>query len=259
MLLWGVPAKADPLEKKSAVEKSLEGPAIADPPVRDGVWSSSPATPAAVEPVESGDPPAGESRPQSVPDRGESRVARPRTFMERVEGYVTKLSTRSNFWHRVCAWIWLPFAYRSGIKMLKEGQKFSAVLPFRRFNKNWYKAMAGAALLGNSEIAGGMYVFNECGGEFGVVCKQLEYRFKRPCVGPAIYRITPREDIQELAARGREFNVILDMEIVQVMRTPQEKERRVGRCTATFHATPIVERRGRERARRNRRHNRKER
>jgi len=172
--------------------------------------------------------------------------------MDRVEGYITKLSTRSNFWHRVCAWIWLPFAYHSGITMLKEGQRFSAVLPFRRFNKNWYKAMAGAALLGNSEIAGGMYVFNECGGEYGVVCKHLEYRFRRPCVGPAIYRITPREDIKALAAAHREFNVTLDYEIVQVMRTPQEKERLVGRCTATFHATAIAMRKERVRVRKDR-------
>ena len=119
-------------------------------------------------------------------------------------------------------------------------QRFSAVLPFRRFNKNWYKAMAGAALLGNSEIAGGMYVFNECGGEFGVVCKRLEYKFLRPCVGPAIYTIPPSESITDLAATNREFNITLEMEIYQMMRTPQERGSLVGRCTATFHATSIA-------------------
>jgi hypothetical protein len=209
--------------------------------------------------------PSGEPRPEETPQIEESRAeARPirlhaaagtrrkRRFMERVESFVSELSTRSNFWHRVCAWIWLPFAYHSGIRMQKEGETFSVVLPFRRFNKNWYKAMAGAALLGNSEIAGGMYVFNECGGEFGVVCKRLEYRFLRPCVGPAIYRITPRDSIKDLAAVNREFNVTLDMEIVQMMRTPQEKERRVGRCVATFHATAIAMRKEREQVRRDR-------
>ena len=61
---------------------------------------------------------------------------------------------------------------------------FSAVLPFRRFNRNWYRAMAGGALLANSEIAGGMYVFGVCGGDYTVVCKNLNYTFLRPCLGP---------------------------------------------------------------------------
>jgi hypothetical protein len=220
------------------------------------------------EPVTAGSP---ESGPRPDPERAPAPDAkasgekppRPvlvhhkRTFMEKVEGYVSQLSTRSNFWHRLCAWIWLPFAYHSGIKMLKESQRFSAVLPFRRFNKNWYKAMAGAALLGNSEIAGGMYVFNECGGEFGVVCKRLEYRFLRPCVGPAIYTIHPTRSISELAAGNREFNVTLEMEIYQMMRTPQERGSLVGRCTATFHATSIAMRKERERLRLERRRTRK--
>ena len=41
-----------------------------------------------------------------------------------------------------------------------------AILPFRKFNKNWYNAMAGAALLGNAEIAGGMYVFGTVGADY---------------------------------------------------------------------------------------------
>lgn len=191
-----------------------------------------------------------ETGPESEASSGNiTEFPHKRTLMDRVEGFITRLSTRSNFWHRVCSMIWLPFAYRSGIKMQKDGKTFSAVLPFRRFNKNWYKAMAGAALLGNSEIAGGMFVFNQCGGEFGVVCKNLEYRFLRPCLGPAIYRITPREDVEELASRHWEFNVTLDMEIVQMMRAPRERERIVGRCTATFHATSIAMRKERERVR----------
>src|SRR6185503_2274160 len=98
--------------------------------------------------------------------------------------------------------------FRSGIRMKRiDTSTFTAVLPFRRFNKNWYNAMAGAALLGNSEIAGGMYVFGLCGADYTVVCRNLEYRFLRPCYGPAIYRITPREDIKSLMEGGDEFNI----------------------------------------------------
>lgn len=169
----------------------------------------------------------------------EARPRQRRRLMDRIDTFVSRLSTRSNFWHRVCSLIWLPYAFKSGIRMKRLGANtFSAVLPFRRFNRNWYNAMAGAALLANSEIAGGMYLFGLCGGEYTVVCKTLEYRFLRPCYGPAIYRITPKEDVQAMMAAGGEFNVTLDLDIVQQIARRQDRERRVGKCTAIFHVTP---------------------
>lgn len=161
------------------------------------------------------------------------------SFLDRVEAYISRLSTRNNFWHRVCSIIWLPIAAKSGIRMKRiDAKTFAAVLPFRRFNRNWYNAMAGAALLANSEIAGGMYVFGICGGEYTVVCKHLQYRFLRPCFGPAIYRIAPKEAIEPLIATGREFNLTVDMDIIQQLKKPGSKARRVGRAEATFHVTP---------------------
>jgi acyl-coenzyme A thioesterase PaaI-like protein len=183
--------------------------------------------------------------------------------MERLDAFVSRLSTRSNFWNRVCSMIWLPYAFKSGIQMRRlDGETFSFELPFRRFNRNWYNAMAGAALLGNAEIAGGTYIFGVCGADYTVVCKHLEYNFLRPCLGPAIYRVKAREDVQQLMADGGEFNLTVDMEIMQSALAnlhPTErkrlkqraertgikpdakrarKEKRVGRCTATFHITP---------------------
>jgi hypothetical protein len=172
------------------------------------------------------------------------------SFFERIEVAISRLSAKNNFWYRVCSLIWLPYAFRSGILMRSEGPTaFSAVLPFRRANKNWYNAMAGAALLGNSEIAGGMYVFGICGGDYAVVCKQLNYKFLRPCLGPALYRITPREDIQELLKTKAEFNITLDMQILQMAVKPRDKERRVGRCDITFHVTPKAHLRARQKRR----------
>ena len=161
-------------------------------------------------------------------------------FLQRIERRISKLSVRNNFWHRVCSWRWLPLAFHSGIKVHKgDIGTFAALLPFRRFNRNWYNAMAGGALLGNAEVAGGMFLFQKCGGDYTVVCKHLEYDFLRPCVGPAVYRIEPRDDIEELMKTGDEFNICVDMYIVQMVQTKQKsRERRVGRCTATFHITP---------------------
>ena len=181
---------------------------------------------------------AEESRPQRramlVPERG--RIAR---WSDKFEAFISRLSTRDNFWHRICSLIWLPYAFFSGIKMKAiEANSFAAVLPFRRFNRNWYHAMAGGALLANSEIAGGMYVFGICGGDYTVVCKQLNYTFLRPCFGPAVYKITPRENLKELMATKSEFNILLDLDISQQVTLPVERDKRIGKCEATFHVTP---------------------
>ena len=175
------------------------------------------------------------------------------TLFERAEAFVSNLSTRNTFWNRVCSLIWLPYAFHSGIVMKSDGNSHRAMLPFRRFNRNWYNAMAGAALLGNTEIAGGNYVFKTCGGDYTVVCKHLTYRFLRPCLGPAEYIMTPLEDIDELVATGKEFNIAIRMDVVQVLMPVGKKKqsvhaekkddkpakpKRVGRCTATFHVTP---------------------
>ena len=162
------------------------------------------------------------------------------SLAERMEAYISRLSTRNNFWHRVCSLIWLPYAFRSGISMKSLGaDRFVAVLPFRRINRNWYNAMAGAALLANSEVAGGMYLFSRCGGEYIIVCKRLNYNFLRPCVGPAIYNVNCPEDLGAKIAAGGEFNIEVELEVVQqvqILGAPREK--RVGRCAATFHCVP---------------------
>jgi acyl-coenzyme A thioesterase PaaI-like protein len=163
-----------------------------------------------------------------------------KSWFDRLEAFVSRLSMRDNFWNSICSLIWLPLAFFSGIRM-KELDRNSivaqAILPFRRFNRNWYRAMAGGALLANSEIAAGTYIFGVCGADFTVVCKNLNYTFLRPCFGPAVYRIKPREDMQQLLAAGKEFNVTIDMEISQQGFRDQQ-DRRVGKCEATFHVTP---------------------
>jgi hypothetical protein len=139
--------------------------------------------------------------------------------------------------------VWLPYAARSGIKMYgkKKGlsaERFAAILPFRRFNRNFYDAMAGAALLGNSEVAAGMYLFSVCGGDYTVVCKEMKYRFLRPCLGPAVYRVVKSQDVEEKVAAGGEFNVALELEIYQQQIVKKGEEILVGRCDITFHCTP---------------------
>jgi len=169
---------------------------------------------------------------------------------ERLERFISRLSTRNNFWHKVCSLIWLPYAFRSGITMKRlDSKRFSAVLPFKRVNRNWYNAMAGAALLGNSEVAAGMYLFSECGSDYIVVCKEMRYQFLRPCLGPAVYHIINTEDVKKKIAAGGEFNIGLEMEIRQQLKK-KGRELRIGRCDITFHCTPKSHMRDRSRRRR---------
>lgn len=166
------------------------------------------------------------------------RVTPEDSFSARIERFISRLSTRNNFWHKVCSLIWLPYAFRSGITMKRlDSKRFTAVLPFKRVNRNWYNAMAGAALLGNSEVAAGMYLFSECGSDYIVVCKEMRYKFLRPCLGPAVYEIVNTEDVQARVAEGAEFNIDLELEIRQHLRE-KGRDRRVGRCCITFHCTP---------------------
>ena len=81
-------------------------------------------------------------------------------------------------------------------------------------------------------------MLNHCGSEYTVVCKHLEYKFLRPCFGPAVYKMTPRENLAERLASKEEFNITLDMDIRQQAFGPAERDRRVGHCVATFHVTP---------------------
>ena len=60
-----------------------------------------------------------------------------------------------------------------------------------------------------------MYLFAECGSDYEVVCKRMEYKFLRPCYGPAIYRVANAEDVKAKIDEGGEFNIQLELEITQ--------------------------------------------
>ena len=135
------------------------------------------------------------------------------------------------------------------------GDRFTAVLPFKRSNRNFYNAMAGAALLGNSEVAAGMFLFKHCGSDYSVVCKTMTYKFLRPCYGPAVYNVKDADSIAselttQMTSRD-EFNIEFTMDITQILHK-RGKEVRVGRCDITFHCTPkfkLKERSDRRKAR----------
>ena len=64
-----------------------------------------------------------------------------------------------------------------------------------------------------------------------------------------MYHVEPEEDIDELVASGQEFNLTVKMNVVQQLRRPSDKQKRVGVATATFHVTPKAHQRSRGRLR----------
>lgn len=211
----------------------LSPPADADASSAE-VREGEPSTPVVAQGQGSAAAPTRPGRAPSPPNH--SWIER---WFDRAEAFASKLAMRDNFWNSICSMIWLPLAFFSGLKLKQiDAERFAAYLPFRRFNRNWYRAMAGGALLANSEIAGGSYVFGQCGADYTVVCKNLNYTFLRPCFGPAVYQITPRENLKVLLASKGEFNITIDMEILQQASRVGEKDKRVGRCEAIFHVTP---------------------
>ncbi len=182
------------------------------------------------DPIEPRIATSGETARSALPGPG---------FADKIEAWLSRTSTKSNFLQKACSSIWLPYAFRSGITMKRvDAKSFVAVLPFRRFNRNWYNAMAGAALLGNSEVAGGMYLFARCGSDYIVICKEMKYRFLRPCYGPAMYEVMNSDDLESRLKAGGEFNLALEMEIRQHVHKPGVKAPLVGKCDIVFHCTP---------------------
>jgi len=154
-------------------------------------------------------------------------------FYRRVEQKLSKLCFENNFFYKILTSIYLPLASKAGMKLGKQvGEVYETVLPFKRFNKNWYDAMAGAAILANTEIAGGMAIFQLVGEKYTVVCKELSYKFRLPCQSDATYRVKILDDIHKLMKTKPEFNLRMEIDVLAEMRN---KMRKIGSSSVTFH------------------------
>lgn len=155
-----------------------------------------------------------------------------RTY-RKLEAKLSKLCFSNNFWYKILTTIYLPLAAKSKMKLGKQvGDVYETVLPFKKFNKNWYDAMAGAALLANTEIAGGMAIFQLVGEKYTVVCKEMHYKFKLPCQTDALYRVKLLDDIHKLMRTKPEFNLPMQ---IDVMAEIKNKMRKIGTSNITFH------------------------
>ena len=174
---------------------------------------------------------------------GRSWAARYWAWSDRNYDYLdrklTELAIFNPFWRRFLSFFWMPFAWHSGIRLVRrEGDTLSVLLPYRRPNRNWYGDMAGAALLGNAELAAGMILFEQCGADCVIVCRKMNFEFHANCTGPALYMARAKTDIGEKIAAGRPFECDLEMDVVQCGKGAKEPGRkRVGSCEMSFTVT----------------------
>jgi hypothetical protein len=169
--------------------------------------------------------------------------ARYRVWSDRNYDYldkrITELAIYNPFWRRFLAFFWMPFAYHSGIRIVRRsGEALNVLLPFRRPNRNWYGDMAGAAILGNAELAAGMILFEHCGAECIIVCKKMDFHFHANCTGPALYVSRAKTDIEDKLAAGRPFECAMEMDVFQAEKgTSEPSRKRVGSCEMSFSVT----------------------
>lgn len=155
-----------------------------------------------------------------------------RTY-RKLETRLSVLCFNNNFWYKILTFKYLPLASKCGMKLGEwKGDVYETVLPFKKFNKNWYDAMAGAVILANTEIAGGMAIFKLVGEKYTVVCKDLSYKFRLPCQSEATYRVKIIDDIHSLMKTKPEFNLRMEIDVVAEMKN---KMRKIGSSTITFH------------------------
>lgn len=152
---------------------------------------------------------------------------------------MTRMAVYNPFWRRFLSFFWMPFAYQSGIRSVRyAGDEIHVLLPYRRPNRNWYGDMAGAALLGNAELAAGMVLFEECGADCIILCRRMNFEFKSNCNGPALYVARTLTDIDDKLAAGRPFKCDVELDVFQCLKGTHEKgSKKIGRCEMTFSVT----------------------
>jgi len=156
----------------------------------------------------------------------------------KLERYFNRLSMKNRFFNRLLSFFYMPFVFKSGLKINFVENDYYAILPKKRMNTNWYGTMAGGAILGNSELAAGSYLFLLSKGDYRMICTHLSYKFLLPSIESVMYKAYV--DLEELAEKlksGGKFNI--DMTI-KVFRLKNEKAgRRIGSGSISFHMWPV--------------------
>lgn len=146
------------------------------------------------------------------------------------------------YWlHWVLAMLFLPLAWRLGLRINYSPENFYAETPRNRYTTNHYGTIGGAALLANLELAAGAYLSMRTGGRYRLVCRNVQYRFMLPATNGLHFRVEPdNEALESDLGSDLPFNAHLKVSVYTRGKHRGEPGRRIGRGELKFHAWPAM-------------------
>ncbi len=156
-----------------------------------------------------------------------------------LEKRLNKLSMKHPLLNKLLSMLFMPYVFKSGLKINFDPENYYAILPKKRINQNWYGTMGGGAILGNVELAAGSYLFMMTEGNYRMVCKALDYRFLLPSNDAVMYKATlDLDELKEKVDAGGKFNIDMDVKVFRTVK-PRKAGKRIGGGIITFHVWPI--------------------
>lgn len=155
-----------------------------------------------------------------------------------LEKKLNRASMKKTWISRFLSFFFMPLFYKSGLKINFDPENYFAILPKKRFNINWYGTVAGSAILGNSELAAGSYLFMLTKGNYRMICKQLDYKFLLPSNDDIMFKTTlDKDDLFKKIATGEKFNISMT---IKAFRAKNKKAgKRIGSGIISFHVWPL--------------------
>ncbi len=155
-----------------------------------------------------------------------------------LEKKLNRISMKKPWINPLLSFFFMPLVHKSGLKINFDPNNYFALLPKKRFNINWYGTVAGSAILGNSELAAGSYLFMLTKGNYRMICKQLEYKFLLPSTDDIIFKTTiDEDDLTQKVASGEKFSISMT---IKAFRAKNKKPgKRIGSGIISFHVWPL--------------------
>ncbi|MFV0410604.1 MAG: DUF4442 domain-containing protein [Paracoccus sp. (in: a-proteobacteria)] len=158
-----------------------------------------------------------------------------------VEQKLTLATMRKPWLHWLLTMLFMPLAWRMGLKINYSVDDFYAETPNNRFNRNYYGTVGGAALLANLEMAAGAYLSLRTEARHRLVCRNASYRFMLPSTTGLHFKVEPvGEDLEAAIRSNQPFNADLKVSVYARGKRRGEPGRRIGRGELRFHLWPVT-------------------
>ena len=155
------------------------------------------------------------------------------------ERALNQATIRSPILRWLLSFLFLPMVCRFGRRINYSTDNFYVEVPHKRFNRNAYGTIGGAALLANLELAAGAYLFMRTDGGHRLVCRNISYRFRLPSNNGLHFKVEPiDDDIDAAIEKNEPFNASLKVNVYTRGDSPGKPGHRIGRGEVTFHLWP---------------------